>query len=53
VKNHGTNSYVSPTLIIVGKVAALHKQFQWIPNSNSKADYFKPVEKNIKTEARA
>lgn len=51
-KKYGAGSYVSPTLIIVGKVAALHEQFQWVPNSHSKADYFKPVEK-IKTEARA
>jgi uroporphyrin-III C-methyltransferase/precorrin-2 dehydrogenase/sirohydrochlorin ferrochelatase/uroporphyrin-III C-methyltransferase len=52
-KKYGGNSYVSPTLIIIGKVAALHEQFQWISNSNSKEYYFKPVEKNAKKEARA
>ena len=29
-KKWGGNNYVSPTLIIIGKVAALHQQFQWM-----------------------
>ena len=33
----------SPTLIIVGRVAALNKEFQWIPNDNSRISYFTPV----------
>lgn len=41
----GNSSYASPTLIIIGKVAALHKQFQWLENSNSKENYFKAVVK--------
>jgi len=40
------NSYVSPTLIIIGKVAALHNSFKWLSDSHSKEHYFKPVEKN-------
>jgi len=52
-KNESGNTYVSPTLIIIGKVAALHQQFQWLPNSNSKNYYFKPIEKTAKAEARA
>jgi len=35
--------YVSPTLIIIGKVAALHEPFQWLPDSHSKENYFAPV----------
>jgi uroporphyrin-III C-methyltransferase len=48
-----SSSYVSPTLVIIGKVAALHEQFQWLPNSNSKQNYFSPVNEKAKTEARA
>lgn len=48
------NAYVSPTLIIIGKVAALHQHFQWLPDSLRKDPYFKPVDKNnIKAVARA
>jgi siroheme synthase len=47
--------YVSPTLIIIGKVAALHEQFKWLPDSDSGELYFKPVSENqtIKAEERA
>jgi uroporphyrin-III C-methyltransferase len=45
--------FVSPTLIIVGKVAALQSEFHWVPNSKNKKNYFKPVGKNIQAEARA
>lgn len=36
-------SFVSPSLVIIGTVVALHQQFAWIANSNSKEYYFKPV----------
>ncbi len=49
----GNNDYVSPTLIIIGKVAALHQQFQWMKNSYSKENYFNPVQKNKEMSARA
>lgn len=49
----GSNDYVSPTLIIIGKVAGLHQQFQWLKNNNSKEKYFKPVQKNKEVSARA
>ena len=45
-KKWGGSVYVSPSLIIIGKVAALHRQFQWLNNSNSKKNYFKPVAKH-------
>ncbi len=35
--------FVSPSLVIIGKVVALHKQFAWVQNSNSREHYFKPL----------
>lgn len=32
-----------PSLAIIGKVASLHQQFGWVPNSNCKDPYFTPV----------
>jgi len=40
---HRGARYVSPALIIIGKVAALHESFQWLPDSHSQEPYFKPV----------
>ncbi|HWK06160.1 MAG TPA: uroporphyrinogen-III C-methyltransferase [Puia sp.] len=37
------SQYVSPTLLIIGKVAALHEPFQWLPDSHSREHYFAPV----------
>jgi uroporphyrin-III C-methyltransferase/precorrin-2 dehydrogenase/sirohydrochlorin ferrochelatase/uroporphyrin-III C-methyltransferase len=42
-------SFVSPSLVIIGKVVALHEQFKWIENSNSAEHYFKPLAKLITT----
>ncbi|MGE5108331.1 MAG: uroporphyrinogen-III C-methyltransferase [Sphingobacteriales bacterium] len=42
-KKIGGQSFVSPSLVIIGKVVALHEQFNWITNSGSKEYYFKPV----------
>lgn len=36
--------FASPSLLIIGKVVALHEQFAWIRNSNSQEQYFEPVE---------
>lgn len=36
-------SFVSPSLVVIGRVVSLHAQFAWLPNSNSKDVYFKPV----------
>ena len=47
------NNYISPTLIIIGKVASLHKQFKWLENSGSSEPYFKSIEKNKGTLSRA
>ncbi len=35
--------FTSPTIIIIGRVAPLHEEFQWIPNSMSSTSYFNPV----------
>jgi uroporphyrin-III C-methyltransferase/precorrin-2 dehydrogenase/sirohydrochlorin ferrochelatase/uroporphyrin-III C-methyltransferase len=40
-------SFVSPSLVIIGRVVNLHEQFSWKENSNSKDYYFKPVSKII------
>ncbi len=36
--------YASPTLVIIGKVVALHERFKWLQNATTNGDYFKPVE---------
>jgi uroporphyrin-III C-methyltransferase/precorrin-2 dehydrogenase/sirohydrochlorin ferrochelatase/uroporphyrin-III C-methyltransferase len=41
------SGYASPTLIIIGRVAALHSSFQWLANSRSKELYFPSITKNI------
>jgi uroporphyrin-III C-methyltransferase len=42
-------TFVSPSLVIIGKVVALHEQFKWVENSNSAEHYFKPLAKLITT----
>lgn len=41
--------FLSPSLVIIGKVVALHEQFSWLANSNSREEYFKPVAKLFTT----
>jgi uroporphyrin-III C-methyltransferase/precorrin-2 dehydrogenase/sirohydrochlorin ferrochelatase/uroporphyrin-III C-methyltransferase len=45
--------WISPTLVIVGKVAALQEQFQWLPQNGSDQSYFSPLESTKKKEERA
>jgi len=40
--------FTSPTIVIIGRVAALHEEFQWIENSMSSTSYFKPVVEKAK-----
>src|SRR5450432_3213925 len=42
-KNMKGQRFVSPSLVIIGKVVGLHQQFAWLPDSNSKEYYFKPM----------
>ena len=39
LKNYETG-FTSPSLVIMGKVANLHKQFAWLPNSADRTPYF-------------
>jgi uroporphyrin-III C-methyltransferase len=41
--------FISPSLVIIGKVVGLHEQFNWLANSNSREEYFKPVTKLFTT----
>ncbi len=40
-------SFISPSLVIVGKVVALHNQFAWLSNNNGDEYYFKPITRKI------
>ncbi len=35
--------FISPSLVIIGKVVALQEQFAWLPDSNRQEYYFKPM----------
>lgn len=37
-------AFISPSLVIVGKVAGLYKQFAWLPNSSTRSSYFAPLD---------
>ncbi len=39
----GDRKFISPSLVIIGKVVGLHQQYQWLPNSISVKEYFEPV----------
>jgi uroporphyrin-III C-methyltransferase/precorrin-2 dehydrogenase/sirohydrochlorin ferrochelatase/uroporphyrin-III C-methyltransferase len=39
--------FLSPSLVIVGKVVSLQEQFAWIANSNSEEYYFKPLTSTV------
>jgi len=39
-------TFISPSLVIIGKVVALHEKFAWLPNNESSEYYFKPVDQN-------
>lgn len=39
----GGKTYISPSLVIIGKVAALYEQFSWLANNDNAEEYFDPV----------
>lgn len=49
-KNFSSKEWLSPTIVIVGKVVSLHKQFLWQRNSNTSASYFGNAGKNAEKE---
>jgi uroporphyrin-III C-methyltransferase len=46
--NTKLKNLASPTLLIIGKVTALHEKFRWLRNSNEGKYYFRPLEQNSK-----
>ncbi|HEY0298110.1 MAG TPA: uroporphyrinogen-III C-methyltransferase [Arachidicoccus sp.] len=42
-KNQPQENFVSPSLIIIGKVVQLHESFSWIENSEADENYFRPA----------
>ena len=40
-------SFISPSLIIIGKVVALHERFAWLINSSNNEYYFKPMASQV------
>lgn len=40
-----SKSFVSPSIVVIGRVVALQESFGWIPNSNSAEHYFSPMAK--------
>ena len=39
----GSLHFASPSLVIIGKVVALHQKFSWLANAEVGGDYFKPI----------
>ena len=48
-KELGNKKFLSPSIVIIGKVVALHQQFNWFVNTHSTEEYFKPVEGRLVT----
>jgi uroporphyrin-III C-methyltransferase len=42
-----TQKFISPSLIIIGKVVALHEKFAWIVNNTTNEHYFKPMASQV------
>lgn len=44
-KDFAGKKYISPSLVIIGKVVSLHEKFKWLQNNNTNEYYFKPMSK--------
>ncbi|WP_018617153.1 uroporphyrinogen-III C-methyltransferase [Segetibacter koreensis] len=40
-------TFISPSILIIGKVVQLHEQFQWLHNRETAQEYFTQVEKDL------
>ncbi len=40
-------SFISPSLVIIGKVVSLHEQFAWLTNNHHHESYFKPLKNSV------
>jgi uroporphyrin-III C-methyltransferase len=43
-----SRQWISPSLVIIGKVVGLQRQFAWLPNSNSHEIYFEQLSASVK-----
>ena len=46
-KNMKGKSFISPSLMIIGRVVSLHEQFAWFKNSDSQENYFQPIKSTV------
>jgi uroporphyrin-III C-methyltransferase/precorrin-2 dehydrogenase/sirohydrochlorin ferrochelatase/uroporphyrin-III C-methyltransferase len=46
-RNITERNFVSPTLIIIGRVVSLYETFKWVKNNTGKKHYFKPLNQLI------
>jgi uroporphyrin-III C-methyltransferase len=46
-KQFNGQSFISPSLVIIGHVVSLHEKYKWIENSNSNEYYFKPITSQV------
>ncbi|MBC7901836.1 MAG: uroporphyrinogen-III C-methyltransferase [Gemmatimonadaceae bacterium] len=44
----GAINFISPSLVIIGKVVSLHKEYAWLKEGDSREYYFKPLESKSK-----
>ena len=46
-KNMKGKSFISPSLMIIGRVVSLHEQFAWFKNRDSQENYFQPINSTV------
>ena len=46
-KQFNGQSFISPSLVIIGHVVSLHEKYKWVENSNSNEYYFKPMTSQV------